>query len=305
MRDIKSIERWNTVLINEHWRNKEAMPYIKEFSEFLKKLKHKQPLLTVKTVPEGASVIIDGRRVGLSPWSDYTEPGAYNIELTLDGHLYTRRAFTHVAGSPKVLEFELVSNSTPAEVKMQGDLTGISVEIDGEEIASPHDEQVLKLKPGAHTLTFIGSEARSFVEMRLEAGEQRVVDVPGGLVGTAVVDDTPFDWATTGLIGGGALTATGLAFVTLAILDDQQVQSWTDAYNDDRLAGRTPGRTPGEIDDLYSQRDGRLLLGGVVGVAGLAILGASLWLDEGGEPEPVAPAQAGVEASPSGLVWRW
>jgi tetratricopeptide (TPR) repeat protein len=42
--------------------------------------------LTVLSQPEAATVLLDGRPVGISPWTGETYPGKHRLALTLDGH---------------------------------------------------------------------------------------------------------------------------------------------------------------------------------------------------------------------------
>jgi hypothetical protein len=42
--------------------------------------------LTVLSQPESATVLLDGRPVGITPWTGETYPGKHRLALTLDGH---------------------------------------------------------------------------------------------------------------------------------------------------------------------------------------------------------------------------
>jgi len=42
--------------------------------------------LTVLSQPEAATVLLDGRPVGITPWTGETYPGKHRLALTLDGH---------------------------------------------------------------------------------------------------------------------------------------------------------------------------------------------------------------------------
>lgn len=63
--------------------------------------------LSVTSAPPGATVRIDGRALGLTPWAGELAPGRHEVELTLGGHVARRSDVTLAAEHSSELELQL------------------------------------------------------------------------------------------------------------------------------------------------------------------------------------------------------
>lgn len=65
------------------------------------------PVVRIESVPEGASVLVDGKLIGLAPLEIEVEPGTREIELRREGHVTQRRTVEAAAGEREVVRVEL------------------------------------------------------------------------------------------------------------------------------------------------------------------------------------------------------
>jgi tetratricopeptide (TPR) repeat protein len=71
-------------------------------------------LLTVLSQPEGATVLLDGRPVGITPWNGETYPGKHRLALTLERHVTTTQVVELDAHTARDVSVVLVPAPPPA-----------------------------------------------------------------------------------------------------------------------------------------------------------------------------------------------
>lgn len=80
--------------------------------------------LSILSEPEGATVSIDGRPVGITPWTGETWPGRHRIRLELDGYLTTSdiiKLDAHRSSEAEVSLTRSIDPQTAALARSQGD----------------------------------------------------------------------------------------------------------------------------------------------------------------------------------------
>ena len=70
--------------------------------------------VTVRSTPVGATVVVDGRPVGVTPWTGELVPGSHGVELRLEGHDRAQKTFDLPAAEAITVSLEL-SESAPGE----------------------------------------------------------------------------------------------------------------------------------------------------------------------------------------------
>lgn len=63
--------------------------------------------ITVTSVPEGATVRIDGTEVGTTPYEGSVDAGSHTVELSLDGHEPTQKSVEITGGGSQTVELAL------------------------------------------------------------------------------------------------------------------------------------------------------------------------------------------------------
>jgi tetratricopeptide (TPR) repeat protein len=70
--------------------------------------------LTVLSKPEGSTVLLDGKPVGIAPWTGETYPGKHRLALVLDGHVSQERVVEIDAHQAQDFAFALTPQVAPA-----------------------------------------------------------------------------------------------------------------------------------------------------------------------------------------------
>ena len=108
------------------------------------------PRLTVSSQPLGAIVLIDGKEVGPTPWSDEVKPGDRKVAVTLEGYKPDERKVPVVAGRDADVSFALARAPGPGKLHIETEPTGAAVVIDDVHVGtSPFSGEV---PPGEHQL---------------------------------------------------------------------------------------------------------------------------------------------------------
>ena len=108
------------------------------------------PRLTVSSQPLGATVLIDGKEVGPTPWSDEVKPGDRKVAVALEGYKPDERKVPVVAGRDADVSFALARAPGPGKLHIETEPTGAAVVIDDAQVGtSPYNGEV---PPGEHQL---------------------------------------------------------------------------------------------------------------------------------------------------------
>jgi hypothetical protein len=96
------------------------------FAQEVEKLSEPQTLLFIRTVPEGARVLIDGKGVGATDDLFPIEPGVRRIVIELDGHTPQAKELTIRAGQITRLVLELKQSQSPTDATMGSDTNAVA-----------------------------------------------------------------------------------------------------------------------------------------------------------------------------------
>ena len=108
------------------------------------------PRLTVSSQPLGATVLIDGKEVGPTPWSDEVKPGERKVAVALEGFKPDERKVPVVAGRDADVSFALARAPGPGKLHIETEPIGAAVVIDEAQVGtSPYNGEV---PPGEHQL---------------------------------------------------------------------------------------------------------------------------------------------------------
>lgn len=64
-------------------------------------------VLKLSTVPTGATLLLDGKSLGLAPWTGSVQPGGHELRVEQAGHVAARREVVITAGQERSLVIEL------------------------------------------------------------------------------------------------------------------------------------------------------------------------------------------------------
>ncbi len=104
--------------------------------------------LVVTSEPSGAMVLIDGKKVGTTPFKAMQQPGAHTLQLEQKGYLVQKREFTLEPSRDKDLSVALIALPKEPAVTIESLPTGAQVLIDGAERGTT--PFVGAIAPGAH-----------------------------------------------------------------------------------------------------------------------------------------------------------
>jgi serine/threonine protein kinase len=157
----------------------------------------KRSFLTIKSLPTGATVLLDGRRIGKTPLNDSThEPGKHKLRLVLDGYQTYESAIT-IRGDKAVAitaplkktvigKIDTVQASQPTESSVAA-LSGSvrltifpfgSIYVNNKRQEASTDYSELKLSPGTYTIRVENSSYGIWQRvLRVEAGTSTNVSV--------------------------------------------------------------------------------------------------------------------------------
>ncbi|TPV94313.1 MAG: PEGA domain-containing protein [Myxococcales bacterium FL481] len=86
-------------------------------SQKIESLLRQSANITVRSVPDGAELTIDGEALGQTPAQLLVDPGEHRVEVTKPGYVAASKAVTVVRGVREIVEFELPAESTQARLK--------------------------------------------------------------------------------------------------------------------------------------------------------------------------------------------
>ena len=87
----------------------------------------------ITSTPEGASVRIDGREVGRTPWKGMVLPGPHALETVLEGHEPGRQAFV-IAPAQPLFKAHHRLKAQPATLRVESEPAGADVLVDGKKV---------------------------------------------------------------------------------------------------------------------------------------------------------------------------
>jgi hypothetical protein len=166
--------------------------------------------LTLRGAPAGARVLIAGRVVGATPFTETrVNAGDVTLEVFADGYMPFSRRVEIAGGRPTVVDVRLVSIDRAATLTVSSGVRGAVVSVDGKRRGPAPAEVVLT--PGSHVVVVQrdGYDPAERVQV-LRAGERRRL----------ALDPTPQTplvarwWFWTGIgvaVAGGVATAIALS----------------------------------------------------------------------------------------------
>jgi tetratricopeptide (TPR) repeat protein len=89
------------------------------------------PRLTIASAPEGATVLVDGTEVGLTPWSGEAKLGDRKVELRRAGYLVAERTVTIQANRDMDLSLALERVGGPGQLRVETEPPDAEIAIDG------------------------------------------------------------------------------------------------------------------------------------------------------------------------------
>jgi len=108
------------------------------------------PRLVVVSKPEGATVKVDGKEVGATPWAGAVKAGKRALEVALEGHVAEKREVTAAANRELEVSFALQRVAGPAKMVVETEPAGADVSVDGEEKGK--SPLTLQLAAGEHDI---------------------------------------------------------------------------------------------------------------------------------------------------------
>ncbi len=233
-------------------------------------------LVSIKSDPLGAEVLISGQLVGRTPLEKLTlTQGTYTVLIKRRGFVSQEREITVVGGKSTIISPELTpgDEADPAQRIKPGTLDisaprgGLLVVVDGEPIASTPVGS-LEVSPGTHTISIEGEDFPTFEEtVEVASGQTRRVVAKGPQPVVIKQTDTSLlstrQWSLISMGGGAASIGVG-ALLGLLALDS------ADDYNTLRSdPGRPDFRSSAQAlglgaDIAYGLGLGALTLGAVL-----------------------------------------
>src|SRR5207248_3263551 len=86
--------------------------------------------LTISSTPDGATVAIDGKEVGPTPWSGELRPGEHNVQVHRGGYFGAERTFAVQQNRDLDLSFALERTAGPGQLRVETDPPDAEVSID-------------------------------------------------------------------------------------------------------------------------------------------------------------------------------
>ena len=130
--------------------------------------------LIVRGKPDKASVYLDGKFVGLLPWSGKTEAGKIKVEARAEGYLPESREITLDNG--KTLRVNMDLRPAPGSITVNSKPENAAVFLSGEKVGTtPH--KIENLKPGNYRITLKYDGFDNWERLvELKAGSNEVID---------------------------------------------------------------------------------------------------------------------------------
>jgi len=250
-----------------------------------------RPLIKFGSRPPGATIRVDGRVVGETPWRGEVEPGERTFELTLQGYAPSTRTLTAQRGQVHALDVTLTADHAGSLLTVKSTPSGALVLLDEEEIGRTPLRQ-FQLDARTYTLEVRApGYAPSSGQLEVTRGKsiERVVTlVPIG--GAAESDGPRAQWPGWALVGTSAATLGAGGYFGYVAFDKKRQA--------DQLA-----RTSGAPEDkprynaLVADMDAASLASDLLLVSGGVLLtGGLIWLlwpdDDPAKAEGASPAES-------------
>lgn len=229
------------------------------------------PILEVRSTPEGADVRIDGQAKGKTPWRGEIPIGKHQVDVTLKGFGAERREVFGVRGKDQKLTVVLLPEAVGGVISIVTLPEGADVVLDGEVV-------------GQTPLEGLGMPPRRYVmELRLAGYRPHVMPLlveDGQLVRreiALIADDGTVgpkrpDWPAWTLMGTGvAVGALGgyFGFQALSARDDADTLARTSVDPADKI----------RYDELVDTMDtNRVLSDTLIGAGSALVIGGLVWL---------------------------
>src|SRR6266852_2705402 len=131
----------------------------------------KDPALTVESEPAGASVVIDGKEVGLPPWNGELKLGEHTVQVRRAGYLAAERAVTMQSNRDADLSFALERTPGPGRLRVETEPPDAEITIDGQAaVVAPYSGE---LPSGEHNVEVSSVGYRTLAQqITLAPGQQ-------------------------------------------------------------------------------------------------------------------------------------
>ncbi len=210
-----------------------------------------RPILELKSTPTGATVRIDGRLVGKTPWRGGVEPGRRQLDLELEGYEPLSRVLNAEHGATYPMSEVLRLAKVGGLLSVTSVPAGATVTLDGE-LVGKTPVQSFQLAARRYSLEVaLATYAPHRSEVEVIDGRQvertvTLVPLDGG-PGAAARPRWPA-WAMMGV--GAAAIGAGALFGVEALGSRQDADDLARTSNDPR----DKGRYDGFVSDMESQQ---------------------------------------------------
>jgi tetratricopeptide (TPR) repeat protein len=127
--------------------------------------------LTLTSTPSGAKVAIDGREIGIAPWSGEIRAGNHKVSVAADGFIKEERVVQVQPNRDADVTFALNRAPGPGKLHIDTEPPEAVVAVDGQQVGtSPYTGEVA---PGEHTLE-VSNEGYKTIQqqLQLDPGQQ-------------------------------------------------------------------------------------------------------------------------------------
>ena len=182
--------------------------------------------VVLRVTVDGATVVVDDETVGTSPLDAPLRllSGEHEILVQLDGYIDVRRGIEVVTGREMTVEIELAEQPRVGTLRLEANVPGATVTIDGEEVGVVPYEGTLS--EGDHLIEVSAEGYRATTQtVSIAMGEARIVSMS---LMRPHRSHRAWFWSAVGLAAAGALTTIGLG-VTVHVLDSEYSSTALDA----------------------------------------------------------------------------
>ena len=127
--------------------------------------------LTLTSSPSGATVTIDGKEIGITPWSGETKPGNHKVQVNAKGFVKEERIVQVQPSRDADVTFALNREPGPGRLHIETEPPEAGVSIDGQQVGtSPYTGDVA---PGDHVLEVSNDGYKTIQQqLQLDPGQQ-------------------------------------------------------------------------------------------------------------------------------------
>ena len=248
--------------------------------------------VSLESRPPGASLRIDGRVVGTTPWSGRLPPGRRQFDLSLAGHHPATRVIQGEPGQQVRLRVQLIPVGLGAVLSLVSDPPGAQVSINGEYVG-PAPLRGLQLPSGAHQLE-LSLPGYQVLQKRIQLHEGETRSLALFLGSQSGERATP--WPVWGFLGaGGVLSLLGgyFGYEALHARNEARSLALTSRLQSDQ------GRYDGYRQSMENYRTTSDILWISSGVL---ISGGLIWwlVDANSDPSPPAATDEAERETTSG-----